>query len=249
MATRNWVNIGSGNSLLLDGTKPLLEQMCTYHQWGPVTITWWQISQEKPQPSTIKISFKTRYLKFPSNFPVANELTYEMRLYWGLSCSKYLIRFSSAKFCGTQWGPFQCSHMVQWPQVKYTNRANSIGCLITVWTRCHVEASFITCKVCTKHHQHGMSAAHVITGNQSQHSKPPVGTRVLFGFWKGVCTQWLWFQLYCSIPVWDDIWPHDMVTIFWPQLKYFEPSVIIDDKFLFVFHIYLIGYIIIKTTY
>ena len=27
-----WVNIGSGNGLLLDGTKPLPEPMLTYHQ-------------------------------------------------------------------------------------------------------------------------------------------------------------------------------------------------------------------------
>ena len=38
MATEIWVNIGSGNGLLPDGTKPLPEAMLTY-QWGPVTIT------------------------------------------------------------------------------------------------------------------------------------------------------------------------------------------------------------------
>ena len=32
MATENWVNIGSGNGLLPDGTKPLPEPMLTYHQ-------------------------------------------------------------------------------------------------------------------------------------------------------------------------------------------------------------------------
>ena len=32
-----WVNIGSGNGLLPDGTKPLPEPMLTY-QWGPVTF-------------------------------------------------------------------------------------------------------------------------------------------------------------------------------------------------------------------
>ena len=31
-ATRNWVNIGSGNGLLPNGTKPLPEPMLTYHQ-------------------------------------------------------------------------------------------------------------------------------------------------------------------------------------------------------------------------
>ena len=32
MATEVWVNIGSGNGLLPDGTKPLPEPMLTYHQ-------------------------------------------------------------------------------------------------------------------------------------------------------------------------------------------------------------------------
>ena len=32
-----WVNIGSGNGLLPDGTKPLPEPMLTDHQWSPVT--------------------------------------------------------------------------------------------------------------------------------------------------------------------------------------------------------------------
>ena len=34
------VNIGSGNGLLPDGTKPLPEPMLTYHQEGPVTFIW-----------------------------------------------------------------------------------------------------------------------------------------------------------------------------------------------------------------
>ena len=33
-----WVNIGSGNGLLPDGTKPLPEPMLTDHQWSPVTF-------------------------------------------------------------------------------------------------------------------------------------------------------------------------------------------------------------------
>ena len=34
------VNIDSGNGLLPDGAKPLLEPMVTYHQRGPVAFTW-----------------------------------------------------------------------------------------------------------------------------------------------------------------------------------------------------------------
>ena len=34
----NWVNIGSANGLLPDGTKPLPEPMLTYRQYGPVAF-------------------------------------------------------------------------------------------------------------------------------------------------------------------------------------------------------------------
>ena len=36
----NWVNIGSGNGLLSDSKKPLLEHMLTNHQWGFVVLNW-----------------------------------------------------------------------------------------------------------------------------------------------------------------------------------------------------------------
>ena len=36
MAMEIWVNIGSGNGLLPDGTKPLPEPMLTDSQWSPV---------------------------------------------------------------------------------------------------------------------------------------------------------------------------------------------------------------------
>ena len=38
MATEIWVNIGSGNGLLPDGTKPLPEPMLTDRQWSPGTF-------------------------------------------------------------------------------------------------------------------------------------------------------------------------------------------------------------------
>ena len=38
MATEIWVNIGSGNGLLPDGTKPLPELILTDHQWSTVTF-------------------------------------------------------------------------------------------------------------------------------------------------------------------------------------------------------------------
>ena len=38
IAMETWVNIGLGNGLLPDGTKPLLEPVLTYHQSSPVTF-------------------------------------------------------------------------------------------------------------------------------------------------------------------------------------------------------------------
>ena len=37
---RIWVNVGSGNGSLLDGTKPSPEPILTYHQLSPLVITW-----------------------------------------------------------------------------------------------------------------------------------------------------------------------------------------------------------------
>ena len=69
MVTLIWVNIGSGNGLLPDGTKPLPEPMLTYHQWGNAPFMWGQF-----QPSITKISLKITSLKFIPNLPGANEL-------------------------------------------------------------------------------------------------------------------------------------------------------------------------------
>ena len=72
MATEIWVNIGSGNGLLPNGTKPLPEPMLTDHQLSPVTLISGQF-YEMPQPAITKICLKITNLKFHSNFPGANE--------------------------------------------------------------------------------------------------------------------------------------------------------------------------------
>ena len=66
MATEIWVNIGSGNGVLPDGTKPLPEPMLIDHMRA--------IRQEISQTSITKIRLKITSLKFHSNFPGANEL-------------------------------------------------------------------------------------------------------------------------------------------------------------------------------
>ena len=74
MAAEIWINIGSANGLLPDGTKPLPEPMLTDHQWSPSDIHIRAILQEMPQPSVTKICLKITYLNFYSNFQGANEL-------------------------------------------------------------------------------------------------------------------------------------------------------------------------------
>ena len=64
MAAEIWVNIGSGNGLLPDGTKPLPEPVLTDHQWSPSDIHIREISREMPQTSIIKIHLKITYLNF-----------------------------------------------------------------------------------------------------------------------------------------------------------------------------------------
>ena len=38
MMTQNWVRIGSGNGLVPDGTKPLLETILINFHWGSVAV-------------------------------------------------------------------------------------------------------------------------------------------------------------------------------------------------------------------
>ena len=73
MATKIWVNIGSGNGLLPDGTKPLPEAMLTWSSLKSSDIHIRTILQKMHQPSITKICFKITCLKFHSNFPGANE--------------------------------------------------------------------------------------------------------------------------------------------------------------------------------
>ena len=51
-------NIGSGNGLLPDGTKPLPEPMLTYHQWSFVVFTLQQFTQEAHEISVHDMSLK-----------------------------------------------------------------------------------------------------------------------------------------------------------------------------------------------
>ena len=74
MATGIWVNIGSGNGLWPDGTKPLPEPMLT-DQSVKASDIHIIISQEMPQQSITKICLKITY-KISFRFPRANVLTH-----------------------------------------------------------------------------------------------------------------------------------------------------------------------------
>ena len=69
MATEIWVNIGSGNGLLPDGTKPLPEPMLTAHQWSPVTFILGQFykrSLNHQSPKDLLENYMSKILfKFP----------------------------------------------------------------------------------------------------------------------------------------------------------------------------------------
>ena len=80
MATEIWVNIGSCNGLLPDSTKPLPEQLLTYHLYLP----------EDNSHETFSIfildtitSLKITNLRSQLHLPGANELTYKslLRMY------------------------------------------------------------------------------------------------------------------------------------------------------------------------
>ena len=58
MVTKIWVNIGSGNGLLPDGTKPLPEPMLSYQKFGPVTFTWGQFHKRYLSHWPLKSAWK-----------------------------------------------------------------------------------------------------------------------------------------------------------------------------------------------
>ena len=74
MSTEIWINIGSGNGLLPDGTKPLPEPMLTDHQWSPATFILGQFHKRCLNHQLLKSVWKLHVLRFHSHFPGANEL-------------------------------------------------------------------------------------------------------------------------------------------------------------------------------
>ena len=122
MATEIWVNIGPGNGLLPDGTKPLPEPVLTDHQWGFMTFIWGQFLWKRSIYISLKISLKITKLRL---LPRANELKKKMWWRqlntWGCHCACIL---SSSGRCwdiykqnnGPVWIP--CMHCVMGASVS-----------------------------------------------------------------------------------------------------------------------------------
>ena len=73
MATWIWVNIGSGNGLLADGTKPISEPMLTNHQW---LVSWYSPDGKftaNAQDVYLEMSLKISDLRLQPHLPDASE--------------------------------------------------------------------------------------------------------------------------------------------------------------------------------
>ena len=88
MATWNWVNIGSGNGLLPDGTKPLPEPV-DLSLVRNIDINLRAISPKVHSRSNSEIALKTIYPQFYLNFPGADGLFY-------LQCPSRFLRVLDA---------------------------------------------------------------------------------------------------------------------------------------------------------
>ena len=85
MTTEIWVNIGSGNGLLPDGTKPLPEPNVDLSSIRSSGIHLRAILQEIPHPSVTEIGLTITSLKFCSNLPGTNELNQVTATHWKIS--------------------------------------------------------------------------------------------------------------------------------------------------------------------
>ena len=97
MATEIWVDIGSGNGLLPDGTKPLPEPMLTDHQWGSGTFILGQFHKICLNHQSLKFLWNC-ISKIPLIFPWGQWVNILARL---CVCRKFRINHSISflKFC------------------------------------------------------------------------------------------------------------------------------------------------------
>ena len=111
-----WVNIGSGNGLLPDGTKPLPEPMLTDHQWSPVTFILEKFLKRCLNHQSLNLFENDICLKFHSNFSWTNELPVVVYLKGHYMCASSPIDWSSSN----EWQGFHMGKkiLVGWELIK-----------------------------------------------------------------------------------------------------------------------------------
>ena len=112
MVTQIWVNIGSGNGLLPDGTKPLPEPMfIVYHQWGLLTITSGLFPKRDLSHQSLKLA-ENYLFKIPFKFPRHKGVN--------ISLASLFISHSTAHIHPHRVSYVSQQHMTCTPQLHYT---------------------------------------------------------------------------------------------------------------------------------
>ena len=139
MAIGNRVNIGPGNGLLPDGTKPLPETMLTYHQWSLVTITWAQFHKRYFSHHLLKLTWKLLFKNViqTSRGPIFWMITFRHRpqLNLSLACTRILAYnkpFFILSFCTyqTDW-PLDFLKKISYLDEDKWNAATN-GCCVSM---------------------------------------------------------------------------------------------------------------------
>ena len=124
--TRDWVNIGSGNGLLPDGTKPLPEPMLTYHQLSPLAfIRGRALSWEDLKIPNSKTRLKIPFLESHSDFPGANGL-----IHWPNSLSASEATLKNVGIDLVAVNKATNSGYLIWPHVLCASIINDLSSLL-----------------------------------------------------------------------------------------------------------------------
>ena len=155
MTTKILVNIGSSNGLFPDGTKPILEPVLTYSQWGPLTFICGQ--------------FNMRYLRQLSRQLASNYLTFNKKNHTGTN-EELMCRYVHRPIC-----MLVCSGETQNLVSIYMIFMNAVASQITSLT---IVYSSVYWDVDQRKHQSSASLAFVRSPVNSPH-KGPVTRNVL----------------------------------------------------------------------
>ena len=166
-----WFNIGSGNGLLPEGTKPLPEPMLTSHHWGPVTITSGQIHKRYLSHQSPKLSGKALSKKLHSSSPkadVLNIIAVIINATWRIGITKLCFRYElSRHHC---YGMQTCGVK----QMKYLHMLVSDQWLILKWKDLEMISEFMeNCITWNSHTQSliscGMNSKNTLRLTQKVH--------------------------------------------------------------------------------